>query len=225
MKEVIQLTVIDDRGATGTDTISIFNKKFSEMQTQVEQVNAVVNPTVTILSPANQATVNGVVNIDLTSNNLANLTAAYLYVDNNFVASDVAAPFAFLWDSRYVANGQHTIKVRAYFGGYQTFKDASITITTNNDTILTPTIAITSPATGATVSGTITITTDATAANFTYVYLYMDNVYKAFDSSAPFEFSFNTATLSNGQHTFKVYGYHSQARRFVENTVSVTVSN
>ncbi len=194
------------------------------LQSKLDELDRLVNPTLSILNPSDGSTVNGVVSIDLSSNNLANLTYAYYYIDGIYAGSRNSAPWSFPWDSRYFQNSSHQIKVCAYFNGYQTYKETSITVTTNNEELYTP-LAITSVVNGQTVSGTITINTSAVTPQFTYVYLYVDGVYKAWDGTAPFSFTLNTAALSNGTHEIKVMGYYNSKGFWVSDKVNVTVSN
>jgi len=195
------------------------------LQTQIDNLNRRVNPVFQITSPANGATVNGTVSVDVFSNNEENLTRCYLYVDNTYIGQDYSAPFSFNWDSRYYPNGSHTIKVKGYFrdGVYAT-KEATITVTTDNQTVITPSISITSPSMGDTVSGTITVSTDATD-EFSSVYLYVDGSFKGWDGSAPFEFELDTTALSNTSHSLRVRGRHTLTRQYVNDTIGVDVSN
>lgn len=68
-----------------------------------------------------------------------------------------------------------------------------------------PSVNITSPSNGATVSGTINITVNATDnVGVTMVSLSVDNINVASSTSSPFTMSWNSASVANGIHTIKV---------------------
>jgi hypothetical protein len=226
VEETITLTVKDNRRDTATDTMTILNKKISDMTNKVDEIELIVNPSLTISSPVEGSTVNGVVNVCVASSRASALYYCCFYVDDKYMSYAYSAPFSFIWDSRYWANGGHTLKITGYFrdGSYAS-KTATATVNSQNNPVLTPSISISSPKNGTTVSRTITITTDATAENFYYVYYYVDNIYKGYDNTYPFEFTLNTAALSNGMHTIKVYGWHKLVNQAVYGTISVNVSN
>jgi hypothetical protein len=71
-----------------------------------------------------------------------------------------------------------------------------------------PTVTITSPASGASVSGTITVTADATdSAGVTKVEFYLDNSLQTTDTSSPYTWSWNTTSVASGTHTITVKSY------------------
>src|SRR5712692_4092629 len=65
-----------------------------------------------------------------------------------------------------------------------------------------PTVRITSPASGATVSGTISVTADASDnVGVAGVQFFLDDVLGADDTTAPYSVPWDTASASNGSHT------------------------
>lgn len=226
VEEVIELTVRDNRGDTAADTLSIMNKKISDYEDKVAQIDRQINPSLEIISPVEGSSVNGVVSFSISSNNSGSINYCFLQVDGKNLGYLTTAPFSFNWDSRYWDNGEHTIKVTAYFrSSICASKSDSITVITDNSPVLTPTIKITVPAADSTVSGTINIATDARSDEYMCIYMYVDNVYKTCDNSAPFAFIFNTATLSNGIHSIKLGGYFRLTGQFITNNINVNVSN
>ena len=97
---------------------------------------------------------------------------------------------------------EYELKVQAYNGsgasGYD-FARASTLGSTNTG----PTVSITAPAAGATVSGTITVTASASASNgVASVQFQVDGVNKGVaDTASPFTLSLDTRSLSNASHT------------------------
>ena len=89
-----------------------------------------------------------------------------------------------------------------------------------------PTTSITSPANGATVSGTTTVAANASDnVGVTRVELYVDSVLTGTDTSSPYEFSWNTTTATNGGHALQTKAYDAATNVGSSTVVNVTVSN
>ena len=88
-----------------------------------------------------------------------------------------------------------------------------------------PTISITNPANGATVSGTITVTASASGFNtLTKVEFWLDGVSQVTDTAAPWSWSWNTATATTGAHSLSCRGYDATPKKWTTSTtLSVTV--
>ncbi len=89
-----------------------------------------------------------------------------------------------------------------------------------------PTVSITAPAGGATVSGTTTVTASASDnVGVSKVEFYIDGALKATDTSSPYSYSWATTGYSNGTHTVYAKAYDAANNVGTSSTVSVTVSN
>lgn len=89
-----------------------------------------------------------------------------------------------------------------------------------------PSVAISSPSAGATVSGTVTVNTTATDnVGTSKVEFYINSVLQGTDTASPYSFSWNTATLANGSYSLTAKGYDAAGNIGTSSTVSVTVSN
>jgi subtilisin family serine protease len=89
-----------------------------------------------------------------------------------------------------------------------------------------PTTSITSPANGATVSGTITVSANASDdVGVTRVELYVDGGLLGTDTSSPYQFSWNTASVANGSHSLQTRAYDAAGNVGSSAVVTVTVSN
>jgi len=89
-----------------------------------------------------------------------------------------------------------------------------------------PATSITSPATGATVSGNVTISASASDnVGVTKVELWLDGSPAATDTTAPYSFAFNTATVANGTHTLQTKAYDAVGNVGLSAVVSVSVNN
>ena len=90
-----------------------------------------------------------------------------------------------------------------------------------------PTVSITSPASGATVSGTINVTANASDnQGVAGVQFQLDGAnLGAEDTAAPYSISWNTTTASNGSHTLTAVARDAAGNRTTSSPVTVTVSN
>jgi hypothetical protein len=105
---------------------------------------------------------------------------------------------------------------------------SAITVTVNNTAPDTqaPTTAVTSPAAGATVSGTLNVTATASDnVGVTRVEILVDGGIAATLTSSPYTFSWNTTALSNGSHTLQSRAYDAAGNPGQSALVSVTVNN
>ena len=91
-------------------------------------------PTISLTSPSPGATVSGFVPISATANDNVAVDHVDYLIDSSVVATLSTGPFTYNWNSRSVANGSHTIQVRAVdIAGNQTTASA-ITVFVSNQT-------------------------------------------------------------------------------------------
>jgi len=89
-----------------------------------------------------------------------------------------------------------------------------------------PTAAITSPASGATVSGTLAVTVNATDdVGVTRVDFLVDGAVVASDTSAPFAATLDTTTLANASHALTARAFDAAGNAGTSATVTITVAN
>ena len=89
-----------------------------------------------------------------------------------------------------------------------------------------PSTSITSPASGATVSGTVSITASASDnVGVTKVEFYVDGGLQSSDTTSPYSASWDTTTVANGSHTLTSTAYDAAGNSATSTAVTVTVSN
>src|SRR5205823_4026665 len=92
--------------------------------------------------------------------------------------------------------------------------------------ITPPTTSITSPANGATVSGTTTVTASASDnVGVTKVEFYLDGALQLTDTTAPYSCSWNTTTATNASHSLTSTAYDAANNNATSTVVNVTVNN
>jgi Bacterial Ig domain/Chitobiase/beta-hexosaminidase C-terminal domain len=115
-----------------------------------------------------------------------------------------------------------TVRYRAWdsAGNVETTKAQSIRIDTT-----APTVAITSPTNGATVTGTVKLTANSSdsGSGIGLVSFYVDGVLVGTKSSAPYTVSWNTKKVSAGQHTLMAIARDVAGNSQTSASIQVTV--
>jgi hypothetical protein len=131
-------------------------------------VNAAANqpPTVAITSPANGATFTAPASITIAANATdsdGTVARVDFFRDGQSIGSDTSAPYSVTWSN--VAAGTYALTARATDNTGAATTSAAVTVTVNAAANQPPTVAITSPANGATFTAPASITIAANAAD------------------------------------------------------------
>ena len=156
--------------ANGLHTLTAVARDSASQTTTSASITVTVNnvasnqpPTVSVTQPANNATVSGTATVSANANDDTGVAGVQFRLDGtNLGVEDTSAPFTLQWDTTSVANGSHTLTAVARDGPGLTTTSTPITVTVSNGVNQPPTVSITVPASAATVSGTITVTANAT---------------------------------------------------------------
>ena len=188
---------------------------------------------VTMTSPGSGSTVSGTTTVSASVSIIGLLTVQSVQFQldgNNLGASDSSAPYSISWNTAGASNGSHTLSAVATATLGLQFSSNPITVTVNNapppDTT-PPAVSLTAPANGATVSGTITVSANASDnVGVAGVQFFRDGVaLGAEDTSAPFSVSWNTGSVGNGAHTLSAVARDAAGNRTTSASVTVTVNN
>src|SRR5579872_135172 len=169
---------------------------------------------VTIASPSSGSTVSGMVTVTLTMGSGASW--CNVYVDGNYQNS--TPPGFFYWQTSGVSNGSHTLSATAFDRNGNNLGTASSKVTVAN----TNAVALTSPANGATVSGTTTIQV-AKGAAATWVNLYINGEYES--STPPTSFAWQTNAVTDGQYKISATAFDTNGNNIGSAQSTVTVAN
>jgi hypothetical protein len=128
-----------------------------------------------------------------------------------------------LTDTALAAPGQAGLERPASYAGTLLFDDFAVTPVSGDDQA--PVVAITSPATGATLSGIVTVQATATDnAGVVRASLAVDGALRSSVATGPYRLSLDTTTMSNGTHTLTVLAYDA-AGNVGSADVTVTIQN
>ena len=89
-----------------------------------------------------------------------------------------------------------------------------------------PTVAITAPLAGTSVSGTIDLEAEASDnVSVTLVEFYGDGVLLGSDAVAPYSIAYNTENLANGAHSFSAQAFDATGNSATSSPIEVTVAS
>jgi len=178
--------------------------------------------TATMVSPANGGTVSGTITISATISPNAGYSSVVFWIDNWTQIGSNSSP-QLTYNSAALANGNHNFFVTVLDSAGNTLAASNI-VTANVQNSTTATMV--SPAGGATISGTATISASINApGGYASVSFWIDNWTKIGSSTSP-QLSYNTAALSNGNHNFFVTVLNSAGNALAaSNIVTANVQN
>ena len=191
-------------------------------------------PTVSLTGPANGATVSGSVNLAATAADTggSGMAGVQFFVDGVLVgAEDTGSPYGVSWNTATVGNGSHTVTARARDNAGNTRISAARTVNVANaapDTTA-PTVSLTGPANGATVSGSVNLAASAAdtgGSGMAGVQFFVDGAaVGAEDTGSPYGVSWNTATVGNGNHTVTARARDNAGNTRISAARTVNVAN
>jgi hypothetical protein len=216
--------------ANGAHTLSARARDAAGNQSVISSVQLTVNndktpPTVSLTAPAPGAIVSGAVTLTATASDNVGVTRVEFYVDGALLGSSTTAPYAYSWNSSALADGSHTLTAKAYDAVNLVTTSVGVTVTVRND-MTAPTVALTAPAPGATLTGTVTLTATASDnVGVTRVEFYADGALLGSDTTAPYAYSWNSGALTNGSHTLSARAYDGVGNVGTSAGVQVTLNN
>ncbi len=187
---------------------------------------AVAPPAVSISAPANGATVSGAITVTATATSQVGIASVQLLLDGASLGAPIsAAPYSYQLNTSTLANGAHTIAATAMDTAGNSTLSANVTITVNN--AIPPSVSISAPANGATVSGTVTLTAAAASQlGIASVQFLLDGAGLGQPiTTAPYSYQLNTTTLANGAHTIAATANDTAGNSATSAAVTFTVSN
>jgi chitodextrinase len=179
-------------------------------------------PTVSVNAPD---TFTGPVTLSATANDNVGVTKVEYLLDGSKIGEATTAPYDYVFDSTTRPDGSYSLTAKAYDAEGNVGTSTVKTITINNSETTAPTVSITSPADGATVSGTVTIAADA-ADNVGVTKVDFAHGSTAIGSSttAPYSVDWDTTTVADGQYTLTATAYDA-AGNSAPATITLTVDN
>src|SRR5690349_19435230 len=210
VQDVLQKSA-DDLGPTGWDSSYGWGRVNASRAVALatgSQTTDSTPPVVSFTSPADGSTVSGSVSVAINASDNSGVSSVTVSLDGSIVTSFAVAPYAFTWNTLALADGTHVLSATARDAkGNSSTSTVSVTVRNTIDSTA-PSISMTSPSDGATVSGTVTVSVNATDnVGMARVELYVDNVLQATSTTAPFDTKWNTKKAKAGAHSIQCKGY------------------
>ena len=183
-------------------------------------------PTIALTSPANGASFTAPATVNLAASVTANghtITKVQFYNGTTLLGEDTSAPYAFTWSS--VPAGSYNLSARAVYDAGSTVNSAAVSITVANSTA--PTIALTSPASGAifTAPATVNLAASVTANGHTItkVQFYNGSTLLGEDTTASYGFAWSNAPA--GSYSLTARAVYDAGSTVNSAAVNITVAN
>ena len=206
--------------------LTIDDVSLNEVDTVVTPPTA---PTVSVSAPIANATLSGTTVVTATAADAKAVTNVQFKLDGvNLGAADTTSPYSTSWSTTQATNGVHSLTAVATNSSNLTTTSIPVSVTVQNQTVPTPpTVALTSPSNGATVSGSTAITANATdVQGIASVQFKLDGVNLGVpDSAAPYTASWDTLTSTNGSHNLSAVATNISGLTAVSTPINVTVNN
>ncbi|HSR67046.1 MAG TPA: S8 family serine peptidase, partial [Acidobacteriota bacterium] len=184
-------------------------------------------PSVSIVSPSG-GSVSGVVPVNVSASDNVGVSSVELYAQGIWVASDNAAPYAFSWDSSDYPDGPVTLHAIAYddVGNQGVSADVEVQVDNQPDVpdTLPPSVAVTSPADGATLSRNVQIDVQAgDDRGLSLVQLRIDGQL-VHSGAGNLSYTWNTRRESAGAHAIEAQAW-DEAGNSASHSIQVEISN
>ena len=187
----------------------------------------ITDPLVSITSPDEGSTVSSSITVSVSATDNVEIERVELYIDGAFFGTSATNPHNFYWNTNDLPEGYYELSATAYDASGNIGHSNSVTVYVSNfqDTT-TPEVAITSPASGSSVSGGATVrvsVTDNVAVN--RVELYINGALFATDTTEPYECYWNTQNYSDGTYKLFAVAYDTSENMGESDPVTLYVSN
>lgn len=230
--------VVDDDSALQANVPVIISSEFLQSGNLIENIPIsriaakgkpdAIAPKVSILSPANAASVSGTISVQVSATDNVKVTSVTLSVDGSAKSTSKTAPFTNVWNSGTVPNGTHTLTVTAKDAKGNS-SSSSIQVSVNNVTvgdITAPSVNISSPTNGASYDASTVLTINASASDnvgVSSLNISIDGTVVAASSNSSFSYSWNTSTAGSGIHTISSTAKDAAGNQTIK-SVAVTIN-
>jgi hypothetical protein len=179
-------------------------------------------PATAVSAPAQNAQVRGTVQVSGTASDNLGVARVEFYAGSTLIGTDSVAPYSASWDTTTVASGSVTLTTRAYDTAGNVTTSAGREVSVDNTA---PTVAITSPANGASLFLSTTIQVSAgDNVGVTQVLFYDGATVIGTDTTAPYSLSWNLLGVSKGNHTLTAKAYDPAGNVTTSAPISVKVN-
>lgn len=135
-------------------------------------------------------------------------------------------PYVYNWNPTAERNGVLNIWVKAYDAAGNSSVSEKVRVTLDNPDPVAPTVALSSPAPGATVGGTVILkAAPADYQGVTRTEFWVDGTLLKTVTAAPYEAAWDTSRVADGTHHVTVKAYDAKGNEGTSRAVPLTVRN
>lgn len=210
----VRYVAVDNAGNVGAE------------MTQLVLVDS-ASPTVSVTGPPDGSIVGGsAVTISADASDDGTVTQVEFLIGSTVVGSATTVPYSVTWDATLVADGQYDVTARATDDAGNQATSAPVTVAVRND-VTPPSVTITGPAAGSTVSGTqVAVTADASdAAGVAIVDFYSGTTLIGSAMTAPYTVTWDSTSVPDGPYEFTARATNANGLVGTSAPISVTVRN
>lgn len=190
-----------------------------------------VNPSVNVTSPTNGLAISrgSTVPINVSVTDASAISKVEILVDGAVRSTLTTAPYSFSWNTSGLSLGAHTIQARATdeVGNIGPSQTISINLVDNTP----PSVSVTLPTAGASVTNTITLSANASdgtnGTGISKVEFYVGTTLVGTDTTSPYSVPWDTTSVSDGSRsiTARAYDGANPVNSQTSTAVTVTVAN
>ncbi len=219
-----------------THTLTAVARDAAGNQTTSTAVSVTVNnpdntpPAVSITVPSGGSTVAGTITVSATASDNVGVAGVQFKLDGaNLGTEYTTTPYSTSWNTTTALNGTHNLTAVARDAAGNQTTSGSVSVIVNNNVVDTtaPTISLASPAAGSTVTGTITVSANASDnERVVGVQFQVDGSNLGVeDTTAPYSVSWDTTAASNGSHSLTAIARDAAGNQATAASVTVSVNN
>jgi hypothetical protein len=187
----------------------------------------VTQPTLNVISPLDKATVSGTTTISVKATDNIGISKMDFFLDGKKKGSDSETPYEILWDTSGCKDGKHVLFICAVdVAGNFDMKQINVTVKNLPDDTTAPTVTITSPQNGATVSGKVKIIAEATddLSGIDEIKFFINGRKSGYCLSPPYEREWDTLLYTPGDYRLQVKATDFAGNVGKSEIITVTVS-
>jgi hypothetical protein len=185
-------------------------------------------PAIALTAPASEAVLVGPATLAATASDDVGVVDVEFLVDGVVVGEDASSPYSLEWNSTLVGNGAHVLSARARDPAGNVTTSAGVPVSVSNPPDTTPpSVSMTAPADGATLSGNVTLRASASddAAVAGVQFLRDGQPLGSEDTAAPYELVWNTTGVPDGPYALAARARDGAGNTATSASVAVDVDN
>jgi hypothetical protein len=222
-----QLVVTDKGGLQSNDTCTVV-----VLAADGGSSTDTTQPTASLTSPAGGATVSGSITLSAAATDNVGVAKVEFYSGSTLLGAGTnssGSTWQYGWNSASVANGSYSLTAKAYdaAGNSRTSSAVSVIVSNVIPDTTRPAVNLTSPASGATVSGSITLSATATDnVGVAKVEFYAGSTLLGTgtnSSGSTWQYGWNSASVANGSYSLTAKAYDAAGNSRTSSAVTVTV--